>query len=120
VLSEVPAMVDFMFLDTPEIDQDAWAKAVVQDDTAVTILTGAVESFGRLVDDWTHQSLYDATQAIGDGVGRKLGKVQAPVRVAITGRRVGPPLFESLEVLGPERTLSRLGAALERATAESS
>jgi glutamyl-tRNA synthetase len=120
VLGEVPAMVDFMFLDAPEIDQEAWAKAVAQDDTAVTILSGAIESFDGLVADWTHQSLYDATQAIGDGVGRKLGKVQAPIRVAITGRRVGPPLFESLEVLGPQRTLSRLRAALERATAESS
>jgi glutamyl-tRNA synthetase len=120
VLSEVPAMVDFMFLDAPEIDDDAWAKAVIQDEMAVTILSGAIESFEGLVDDWTHQSLYDATQAIGDRVGRKLGKVQAPIRVAITGRRVGPPLFESLEVLGPEPTLSRLRSALERATAESS
>jgi glutamyl-tRNA synthetase len=120
VLGEVPAMVDFMFLDAPDIDEEAWAKAVTGDDAAVTILSGAFESFEGLVGHWTHQSLYDATQAIGDGVGRKLGKVQAPIRVAITGRRVGPPLFESLEVLGPERTLSRLRAALDRATAESS
>jgi glutamyl-tRNA synthetase len=47
-------------------------------------------------------------------VGRKLGKAQAPIRVAITGRRVGPPLFEALEVLGPEKVLARLGSALER------
>jgi glutamyl-tRNA synthetase len=40
--------------------------------------------------------------------------VQAPVRVAVTGRSVGPPLFESLEVLGPERTLARLRAAREK------
>ena len=37
-----------------------------------------------------------------------------PIRVAVTGRRVGPPLFESLEVLGPDRTLARLRAALAR------
>ena len=41
----------------------------------------------------------------------KLGKAQAPVRVAITGRSVGPPLFESLEVLGRDETLRRLTAA---------
>ena len=46
---------------------------------------------------------------MGEGVGRKLGKAQAPIRVAVTGRTVGPPLFESLEVLGPERTLARSG-----------
>ncbi len=37
---------------------------------------------------------------IAEVSGRKLGKAQAPIRVAVTGRRVGPPLFESLEVLG--------------------
>jgi glutamyl-tRNA synthetase len=115
VLAEVPAMVDFMFLDAPDIDEEAWAKAVNEDHTAVTILSGALESFAGLVDEWTQHTLHDATQAIGDGVGRKLGKAQAPIRVAITGRRVGPPLFESLEVLGPDRTLSRLHSALDRA-----
>ena len=45
----------------------------------------------------------------------KLGKAQAPVRVAVTGRSVGPPLFESLEILGREETLRRLSAARERA-----
>ena len=38
------------------------------------------------------------------------GKVQAPVRVAVTGRTVGPPLFESLEVLGRDETLRRIAA----------
>ena len=52
-----------------------------------------------------------ATLAVADGVGRKLGKAQAPIRVAVTGKRVGLPLFESLEVLGPERTLERLQTA---------
>ena len=45
----------------------------------------------------------------------KLGKAQAPVRVAVTGRSVGPPLFESLEVLGRDETLRRLDLALDRA-----
>ncbi|MGP8065020.1 MAG: glutamate--tRNA ligase, partial [Acidimicrobiales bacterium] len=43
---------------------------------------------------------------------RKLGKAQAPVRVATMGSSVGLPLFESLEVLGRKRTLSRIDAAL--------
>ena len=44
----------------------------------------------------------------------KLGKAQAPIRVAVTGRTVGPPLFESLEVLGRDETLARVDRALER------
>jgi glutamyl-tRNA synthetase len=39
-----------------------------------------------------------------------MGKAQAPVRVAVTGRTVGPPLFESLELLGRDETLRRLRA----------
>jgi glutamyl-tRNA synthetase len=46
--------------------------------------------------------------------GLKLGKAQAPVRVAVTGRTVGLPLFESLEILGRERTVARLRTALDR------
>jgi glutamyl-tRNA synthetase len=40
--------------------------------------------------------------------------VHAPIRVAVTGRTIGPPLFESLEVLGRERTVARLRAAIDR------
>ena len=44
----------------------------------------------------------------------KLGKAQAPVRVAVTGRTVGPPLFEGLVLLGRDETLRRLRAARAR------
>ena len=118
VLSEVPAMVDFLFLDNPPIDDEAWARAIATDDLAVTILSAAVEAYEDLAVSWTHDALHDATLAVGEGVGRKLGKAQAPIRVAVTGRRVGPPLFESLELLGPERTLNRLRAAIGRAGAD--
>ena len=53
-------------------------------------------------------------RGVGEARGLKLGKAQAPVRVAVTGRSVGLPLFESLEVLGRERTLARLAAARDR------
>jgi glutamyl-tRNA synthetase len=115
VLGEVPAMVDFLFLDRPEIDAEAWAKAVASDDLAPTILAGAIEAYEGLRGTWTRDALHAATLEVGEAVGRKLGKAQAPIRVAVTGRRVGPPLFEALEVLGPDETLARLREALERA-----
>jgi glutamyl-tRNA synthetase len=119
VLGEVPAMVDFMFLDQPAIDDDAWARAMTGDDMAEAILVAAMAAYEGLAGtDWTADGLHAATLAVGEGVGRKLGKAQAPIRVAITGRRVGPPLFEALEVLGPEKVLTRLGSALERLRAE--
>jgi glutamyl-tRNA synthetase len=114
VLGEVPAMVDFLFLDQPAIDEDDWAKAVAGDDLAPTILADALEAYRSLGGRWDRDTLHAATLAVGERVGRKLGKAQAPIRVAVTGRRVGPPLFEALEVLGPERTTRRLAAALDR------
>jgi glutamyl-tRNA synthetase len=54
------------------------------------------------------------TEEVGATQGRKLAKAQAPVRIAVTGRRVGPPLFESMEVLGRAAVLERLTAAADR------
>lgn len=68
--------------------------------------------------DWSSaESLKEAVLTAGEAHGLKLGKAQAPVRVAVTGRTVGLPLFESLEVLGRDKTLSRLDAALAKLTA---
>ena len=68
---------------------------------------------------WEHvaderEPLKDSLFAIGEGLGLNRKRSQAPVRVAVTGRSVGPPLFESLVVLGRERTLRRLQAARAR------
>jgi glutamyl-tRNA synthetase len=117
-LAEVPAMVDFIFLDEPVVDEDAWAKVITQDEGGPAILSEAVGAFTGLAADWTRDALYAATRAVGERLGRKLNKAQAPIRVAVTGRRVGPPLFEALEVMGQDRVLARLTAARARATAE--
>ena len=55
--------------------------------------------------------------ALVDGLGLKPRKAFAPVRVAVTGRTVSPPLYESMELLGRERSLGRLRAGFERAGA---
>jgi glutamyl-tRNA synthetase len=55
--------------------------------------------------------------ALGEPLGMALRKSQAPIRCAVTGTSVGPPLFESMELLGREKVLLRLRAALVRAGA---
>jgi glutamyl-tRNA synthetase len=110
-LADVPAMVDFLFLDSPEMDEVAWA-AIVADAGAAGILDAAITAYVTV--GWTAAELHAVTLALSEAVGRKLGKAQAPIRVAVTGRRVGPPLFESLEVLGRAETLARLQAARTR------
>lgn len=109
-LSEIPAMVDFLFVEEVVMDEEAKAKAIDGDPEAPAILAAAIDAFGSL-EEWKAPTLHEATLAVAEGVGRKLGKAQAPIRVALTGRRVGPPLFEAMELLGPDRTLARLRAA---------
>jgi glutamyl-tRNA synthetase len=111
VLGEVPDMVDFLFLERPLVDEGSW-EALSKDDSAPAVLDRALAIYRQ--SEWSAETLHNATQALADDLGRKLNKVQAPIRVAVTGRRVGPPLFQSLEVLGREAVLERLGAARER------
>lgn len=112
VLSELPGLCDFLFLDEPAIDDASWAKAIAGNVDAPVLLDAAIEAYSS--SEWTTDALHSATLAFAERAGLKLGKAQAPIRVAVTGRTVGPPLFESLVVLGSDATLARLRAARER------
>ncbi|MFE2187505.1 glutamate--tRNA ligase [Streptomyces sp. NPDC059455] len=108
VLSDITANVDFLFLDQPVADEASWAKAMKPGADALLASVRA-----RLAEaDWDAETLKAEVLAAGEEHGLKLGKAQAPLRVAVTGRTVGLPLFESLEVLGRERTLARVDAVL--------
>ncbi|MFJ8141942.1 glutamate--tRNA ligase [Streptomyces sp. NPDC096013] len=114
VLSEITDNVDFLFLPEPVRDEASWAKAMKEGSDA--LLRTAREKLESA--DWTSaESLKEAVLAAGEVHGLKLGKAQAPVRVAVTGRTIGLPLFESLEILGKEKTLARIDAALARLAA---
>ena len=111
-LAEVPAMVDFLFLDRAPIEEASWERAVAGDPAAAALLDDAIASYGTC--PWTAEEIRGATLAVAERSGKKLAKAQAPIRVAVTGRTVGPPLFESLHLLGRDRTLDRLRAARDR------
>jgi len=113
VLSEVPGYVDFVFLDAPVFDEESWQKVMVKGaDLATAVLAHATEALATC--EWEARSIEAALFAFAESTGTAKGKVQAPVRVAVTGRSVGPPLFESLEVLGRDETLRRVAAAEAR------
>ncbi len=111
VLSEIPGYVDFLF-DDPQIDEAAQAKAMAPEWAAPLLGQVADELMSA---DWEAATLKQLVERVGEGFGVKPGKAQAPVRVAVTGRSVGPPLYESLELIGRERTLDRLRTALKAA-----
>lgn len=112
-LGEIPAMIGFLFNEAPRFDDAAFDKVIAKDPLGRTLLAVAIERFAEI--EWRAEVLHEAIIELGEAVGLNLRKAQAPIRCAVTGTLVGPPLFESLELLGRERTLTRLREALERA-----
>ena len=110
-MSEVPAMVDFLFLEDPAIDQAAWDKTMSAD-FAADVLKHCMSEFASC--EWNHDALKTILESWTEAKELKLGKTQAPIRVAMTGRTVGPPLFESIEILGRDETIRRLQKSLSR------
>jgi len=111
VLADAVEMLRFLF--TPEedfkLDEDAATKNLGE--AARPALVAAVEALEAL-GTWDPASIEEALKsALVDGLGLKPRKAFAPVRVALTGRTVSPPLYESMELLGRERSLHRLRAA---------
>ncbi len=109
--AEVAGVVDFIF-EAMVVDTESW-DSIMTTDVAAPLLSAAVDAYTAL-DRWVADDLKTTLEAVMEPFGLKLGKAQAPVRVAVTGRRVGPPLFESLEVLGRDESLRRMRAALDR------
>ena len=95
------------------MDEAAWTKTFGGDE-AVAMLDDAIVAFDSVA-EWAADDLKSVLESAGTARGLKLGKAQAPVRVAVTGRTVGPPLFEALELLGRDVTMARMRAAAERA-----
>ena len=109
LLGEVPEMVAFLFT--------ADADLVIADDARSTLKEGAVEVVDATLsaleasDEWTTEALEKVLRdALVEGLGLSPRHAFGPVRVAVSGRRVSPPLFESMEILGRESTLVRLRA----------
>jgi glutamyl-tRNA synthetase len=116
-LAEVPAMVDFLFLEEPAVDEAAWDKAITRNPAAAGVLEEAIACYRDA--HWDTDELHRLTAALADRHGLKLAKAQAPIRAAVTGRSVGPPLFESLHLLGRERTMDRLARAKDHLSSSS-
>ena len=110
-LADAPGVVDFLFLPEPEFDEASWDKTMTTE-YAMPLLDDTIAAYETC--DWTAEGTKTALEAVMERYELKLGKAQAPVRVAVTGRTVGPPLFEALEVMGREETLRRLRVARTR------
>ena len=111
LLQEVPSMVDFLFCDLPTIDDAAFTKAFAPEWASATLIE-IRDAFKTC--EFTPDALKAVVEAVGEKHSLKLGKLQAPLRVAVTGRSVGPPLFEPIAMLGRDATLKRIDVALAK------
>ncbi|GAC83616.1 glutamate--tRNA ligase [Gordonia paraffinivorans NBRC 108238] len=113
VLGDAWDLIKFVYVSDDEftIDEKAASKNLGADSVAVLdAAIAAVEPLGS----WATTELQDAlTEALVDDLGLKPRKAFGPVRVAVTGSQVSPPLFESMEILGRDKSLARLRAARE-------
>ncbi len=111
-LGEAEGMLGFLFVDDDRfrVDPDDAAKTLTEEGLGVV---RSAEQALRDLPEWTTASIEQALRAaLIDGLGLKPRKAFGPVRVAVTGRKVSPPLFESMELLGRDRSLARLAGVL--------
>jgi glutamyl-tRNA synthetase len=112
LLSEAVPKLAYLFTPDAEltIDADALAKAGPDAAQVVEAATSALAGLGK----WDTESIQAALrEALVDGLGLKPKFAFGPVRLAITGSNVSPPLFESMELLGRDSSLARLARLRE-------
>jgi len=111
LLGETPGMLGFLFTDAASLTVEDDARASLPADAGEVLVAsiGALELVPQ--DEWTHDAIESALRdALIEGLGLKPRVAFGPLRVAISGRRISPPLFESMEILGKAETIARLDA----------
>ena len=110
-LTEAVDMLGFLLVDEAQFTRDPGDVEKLLDEDGRGVVKAAHDALAAL-DAWTTEAIDAALrQALVEELGLKPRHAFGPVRVAVTGSRVSPPLFESLELLGRERSLARLSSA---------
>lgn len=109
LLPEAGDQVTFLFEDFDSYDEKSWDKVMTKDGVDQVLDEGTAALIG--LDSWDAEAVETVLRAVPDKLGIGAGKTFQPLRVAVTGSSVSPPLFESIAALGRERTLNRLERA---------
>jgi glutamyl-tRNA synthetase len=109
-LAEAPELLAFFFQDVAYPDPTLLIQKKMDAESTRKALQAAEERLQQL-EDWTEEPLEQALRSLVDELGLKAGQLFGAIRVAITGRKVAPPLFETLASLGKERSVARIAAA---------
>jgi glutamyl-tRNA synthetase len=109
-LSEIPAMLKFLFVKDFQVEQDSIAK--VNDAASKAVLLRSVDELAPL-SEWTHSAIEAVLRSsLIEEMGLKPRVAFGSIRIAVTGSTISPPLFESMELLGKSACLERISSAL--------
>ena len=111
-LADLETQGAFALQETPAVDPQAWAELVAKEDVAARLESLATDL--AALPDFTPAETERVTRALAVARGIKAGELMAAARVALTGRKVSPGLFDVMRLLGRERTVSRLRDAASR------
>jgi glutamyl-tRNA synthetase len=113
LLGEAPGLLGFLFTADDDLVVEDDALATLKAD-AGDVLRASIAALEPL-DTWTTEAIEGALRAsLIDGLGLKPRLAFGPLRVAVSGRRISPPLFESMEILGKDSTVTRLRRLADR------
>lgn len=112
LLTEIAPQVMFLFQDDLEYDESSWDKVMTKEgvDEILSDAAGRLDS----VDPFSTDAIEATLRSLAEERGIGAGKAFQPVRVAVTGSSISPPLFESLAALGRERSVARIRGASAR------
>ncbi len=109
-MNEVTAMLKFLFVDQVEFEAESAQK--IAEEPSQHVIAKALEVLAGL-NEWKHDQIEAKLRAaLLDELGLKPRVAFGPVRIAVTGSHISPPLFESMELLGKDRSIARLKAAV--------
>ena len=109
-LSEIPGLLNFLFVKEFAIEAESAAK--IADEASKQVLAISAERLSSL-SEWNHAAIEEVLRkALIEELGLKPRIAFSALRIAITGSHISPPLFESMELLGAQTSLSRIKAAL--------
>ena len=112
VLPDAIALLDFLFVEQVEPNPEEMIGRRMDAEMVLTALNASIEAL-TAVDPFTGEKIEAALRGLTATTSLKAGQLFTPIRVAVTAKRIAPPLFESIEVLGRERTLDRLRKGLD-------
>jgi glutamyl-tRNA synthetase len=111
-LKEAPEMMAFFFVDGVEYEPETLVQRKMDRESTVEALRRSLGTLKALA-SFDAESLESVLRPLAEELGLKAGQLFGVLRIAVTGRKAAPPLFEVMQVVGRDRCLDRVQAALE-------